>query len=676
MTEGPGAASDAGDGFTPARIAAIVVIVILALGLVYLRLAGESRVSVPDGAVAGELTLEPCTYSTEDGGVAADCGTLVVPENRSNPESRLIALPVTRIRSSSGEPAEPVFRLQGGPGITNMVFPEASRLIDRHDVVLVGYRGIDGSSVLECPEVVSALRSSADLGEEESFRSYTQVFADCYERLERDGVDLDGYSLPQRVDDLEAVRTALGYDRIDLLSESVGTRTAMIYSWRYPEALYRSVMVGVNPPGRFAWDPETTDEQLGRYAALCADDEHCGARTDDLVASMRSTADDMPGRWWFLPIKGGSVRAATLWGLFETNDDTAPLNAPTTIDAWLAAADGDASGFWFISFLADLSFPEAFVWGEMAATGAVDSEAVAAYYAAGGDPGSVLGNAATDFIWGGGGLTSAWPASPDYAGYREVQTTPVETLLVSGTLDFSTPPTFATDELLPRLPNGQQVILAGFGHSGDFWEYQPEASERLLSAFFDDGEVDDSLYTPQTVDFDVGFATDTNLAKILAGMMIGLALAALVLLAWMARRVGSRGRIGRRSSALVRTIGPLLLGLGGWFFALLIVMTIWPAISIGSQPVAVISMGVAIGLGIYLAWVHWDWAAERRYRALALALAGGLIGAWFGFGAVDGLVAVLTTIVGAAIIANLALVLLDVGLPISLAEARHAAADR
>ena len=58
---------------------------------------------------------------------------------------------------------------------------------------------------------------------------------------------------------MEAARTALGYSRIDLLSESAGTRTAIIYSWRYPDSIHRSVMVGVNPPGHFLYYPGTTD---------------------------------------------------------------------------------------------------------------------------------------------------------------------------------------------------------------------------------------------------------------------------------------------------------------------------------------------------------------------------------------------------------------------------------
>ena len=63
-----------------------MLIAILALGLAYVKLAsGGDKVSVPAGAKAGQLSLHPCHYGTEQGSYAADCGTLVVPENRADP---------------------------------------------------------------------------------------------------------------------------------------------------------------------------------------------------------------------------------------------------------------------------------------------------------------------------------------------------------------------------------------------------------------------------------------------------------------------------------------------------------------------------------------------------------------------------------------------------------------
>src|SRR6202050_808043 len=144
--------------FTWTRIAALVVIGVMSLGLAYIGFApGDAAVSVPQGAHAGQLTMHACTYATENGAMPANCGTLVVPENRASSKSRLIALPVTRVLTRSPHPLAPIFYLNGGPGVTNMTFPQASRLTAQHDVVMVGYRGVDGSSALNCPEVTAAL---------------------------------------------------------------------------------------------------------------------------------------------------------------------------------------------------------------------------------------------------------------------------------------------------------------------------------------------------------------------------------------------------------------------------------------------------------------------------------------------------------------------------------------
>ncbi|SFC90677.1 alpha/beta hydrolase [Streptomyces aidingensis] len=648
-------------GFTLARVAALALITLTALGLGVLAQRDESRPAVPAGAKAGDLALEPCTYDTEDGGLPADCGTLVVPENRRDPDSRLIALPVVRIHATGdGEPSEPVFRLEGGPGLTNMTFPAASRLTGRHDVVLVGYRGVDGSTVLDCPEVVSAMQGRADLVAEDSLRAYGKAFADCAGRLTAEGVDLDGYSLPQRVDDLEAARRALGYERIDLVSESAGTRTAMIYSWRYPESVHRSAMIAVNPPGHFVWDPEITDQQLAEYAELCRADRECAARTDDLAATLRATAQDVPGRWGPLAIKEGNVRAAALWGLFHTTEAAAPLNAPATLDAWLAAADGDAGGLWAVSLLADLTFPESFVWGEFAASGAIDAEAAKAYYAGGGDPGSILGNAATDFLWGGGRLAEAWPAGPDHAEYQRVRTSETETLLIGGTLDLSTPARLAAGELLPALPNGRQVLLDGLGHSTDFWHHRPEAAERLLTAFFDSGEIDDSLFGTHRVRFTAGATALPTLAKALLGTLAGLVLAAAALLGWMALRVRRRGGFGPRAGVWLRTLAPVLTGLGGWCLAVLLVSVLRPEVFIGSRVLAVVSVGAAVGVTVHWAAARRGGPAGGRYAVLAVACLGSFAGAWLGFAAGQGLGALLTTLAGAALAANLAVLVLDI----------------
>jgi pimeloyl-ACP methyl ester carboxylesterase len=661
---------------TPARIVALALIGVVVLGLAYLKLGtADDPVSVPSGALAGDLILEPCTYSTEKGDYAADCGTLVVPENRADPDSRLTALPVTRIKARSEHPAEPIFRLQGGPGISNMEFSQASRFADDHDVVLVGYRGVDGSVRLDCPEVVSALKHSTDLLGETSFRSYGDAFRACADRLTDDGVDLAGYGLPQQVEDLEDTRVALGYDRVDLVSESVGTRTAMIYAWEHPESIHRSVMIAVNPPGHFLWDGPTIDEQIARYAKLCSQDESCSTRTGDLAATMKQTAADIPDRWFFLPIKDGNVRVASFFGLMETTSESAPLSAPMTLGSWLAAADGDASGFWFQSLLADLAFPEAFVWGQMAAVARLDARAATDTFSSGSlRPESNLGDATTAWTWGGGRLVDSWPAAVAEDDYRTVRTSDVETLLIGGEVDFAAPPQGATEELLPHLPNGRQVVLPGFGHSTSFFADQPEAGTHLINTYLASGEVDDSLYEPQRVDF-TPEVTQTALGKGVGGALVGLALLTVLSLLWMAVRVRRRGGFGRKGSAVLRSVYPIVLGLGGWFVGVLIVVTTMPGTPLDDELLAALSVGVPIGLGIYWAWVPRDGSGPTKTAGFAGALAGALVGAWIGFNATTGLLALITAIVGATVGANLLLIALDIAWARSLRDRRPAPAS-
>ena len=337
------------------------------------------------------------------------------------------------------------------------------------------------------------------------------------------------------------------------------------------------------------------------------------------------------------------------------------MNGPTAIDSWLSVAEGDASGLWLQSLVAKLA-PMPFVWGQYASAARPDARAAADYFADGKQKGgSGLGYAGTAFAWGGGRLADAWPAAPDENAYSRMRTSKVETLLIGGALDFSTPPQNARKELLPYLPNGHQVVLPGFGHSGSFWSDQPEAGTHLVDTFLSSGRVDDSLYEPQKVDFTPDVTLPT-LAKGIAAAMVGLALLTVLSLLGMARRVHHRGSFGRKASATLRTLYPVVLGLGGWLLGVLVVVTTMPSVPLDDELLALLSVGVPIGLGIYWAWVRRAASASTKTAGFVAALAGSLAGAFLGFHATEGLMALFTTIAGATAGANLLLILLDMTL--------------
>lgn len=641
---------------TPARLIALVLVGIVLGGLIYLGVSpGSGAVSVPPGASAGQLSLHSCRYATEHGDLPADCGTLVVPENRLAARSRLIALPVVRIRATSGRSTGTIFRIGGGPGITNMSFQQADRYATDHDVVMVGFRGVDGSTVLNCPEVTSALEHSADLLGNASYQADTDAFRACGRRLTASGVDLAGYGLVQQVDDMETARVVLGYGPVDLLSESEGTRTAAIWAWRYPTSVHRSVMIGVNPPGHFLWYPDVTDQQLQHYGQLCAQDAGCSKRTGDLVGTIRSTASAIPNRWLFLKVKPGDVLVASFFGMFNSMSEAFP-SGPMTLDAWLAAANGDPSGLWFMSLAAQVLLPSSFVWGEFAAVGMIDTPYAQAFFGTHQPDDSVLQSAGTRFIWAGGALVGTWPLAPGNADYDKPRVSQVPTLLIGGTLDFTAPPAAATKDLLPYLPNGHQVVLAELGHTSDFWAYQPEASTRLVGTFFDSGKVDQSLYRYAKVDFTPS-ASASTLAKWIVAILVTLAALTVLSLVWLAVWVRRRGGVGRTAGALLRSLWPVVLGLGGWCLAVLAVFTALPGVPVDDQLLVAVSTGLPVGLGVGLAWVS---RGRQVTTGLALALAGGLVGGWLGFGATTGFGALATAIAGATVGANAVLLALDI----------------
>ncbi len=145
----------------------------------------------------------------------------MVPENRSDPASRLIALPVKRIHSSNTQPTATLFYLNGGPGQSNMGFKPPTWLLANQDVVLVGYRGVDGTPKLDCPEVVKALKGAGDnlLGAA-SLEGLGKAVVACASRMQAEGVDLAGYTIPEVVEDMESAAQPLAMNGSTCLAKA------------------------------------------------------------------------------------------------------------------------------------------------------------------------------------------------------------------------------------------------------------------------------------------------------------------------------------------------------------------------------------------------------------------------------------------------------------------------
>lgn len=490
---------------------------------------------VPAGAQAGQLvSLEACQYqpASSKAEYSAECGTLVVPENWDKADSRLIALPVVRIRASGQAAAEPIFYLQGGPGQSNFSWAPPDWLLDNHDLVFVGYRGIDGTVTLSCPEVSRIFKAHVgkDLFSEQARAEHVAAAQQCATTYQEAGVDLAGYTVPAVIEDMEAVRTALGYDRINLLSESYGTRVAQLYAYLYPDSLHRLVLIGVNTPGHFVWDPAILDEMIGNISSLCAHDAACSSRTDDFAQTMSAINHDMPQRWLFLNIDPDTVRLGTHF-LFLNNPQM-----PQIFDAYLAASEGDPSGLAMINLMTSLAPVDQQIFGDLSSKAvALDREKYGGIESVNlGD--SIMGAPMAEWIWP---MAEGWPVELLPGHLREFQESDVDMLLVNGTLDFSTPPT-ALDEARPYFHNAQMVLLPEFSHITDVMEtLQPEAFQRLVTSYYNTGVADDSLYVYQPLQFKPGLSL-TTMARLLVAALILLPLLLIMGLAFVVRRIRKR----------------------------------------------------------------------------------------------------------------------------------------
>ena len=475
--------------------------------------AEDKTMEIPQNAQAGDvINLEVCTYEARDVEYAAECGDLVVPENRSDPDSRLISIPITRIHSTGNQTAAPVFYLSGGPGESNMRFfgGRVAWFIEQTDIVLVGYRGVDGSVRLDCPEISAHIKNlPGDMLGETSLEQMTAAYSGCAQRIQNDGVDLAGYTPVEVVDDVEAARLALGYEKINLFSISYGTRLAMIYAWRYPESIQRSAMVAVNPPGHmFTYDPAVIDQQIEYYAQLCAQDPKCNAKAENLAETIRVVSHNLPKRWLGIPLDHGMMRAAS----FESISDTQSVSK--VFDVWLAAAKGDYSGMALLSLAGPMMFANATVWGDnMAKAASSDYAATQNFRATMNLDDSIIGSPRSEIA----AAAAGWPINSIPEEYQSVQPSDVETILVSGSIDPWTPVHLA-EEFLTSLSNGQHVLVAESGH-GEMLSRQPEAAEKLLTTFFKTGTGDASGFTYQPWEYNPGLGFPA-IAKIVAGIIV------------------------------------------------------------------------------------------------------------------------------------------------------------
>lgn len=249
----------------------------------------------PTPIQSGVPGFEPADcWFDEPSGQTAECGYLVVPEDRSQPDGKTIKLAVARFKSDSSNPQpDPIVYLEGGPGGSplrsfipqfNVLF---GPLLEERDLILFDQRGTGYSQpALDCPEYkqVTLDLLDDDIPTEEAEELSNQALLACRERLANEGVNLSAYNSAENAADLNDLRNALGIEQWNLYGISYGTRLALTEIRDFPEGLRSVVIDSVYPPqvSLFASTAANGARAFDVLFESCASDAACNAAFPDL----------------------------------------------------------------------------------------------------------------------------------------------------------------------------------------------------------------------------------------------------------------------------------------------------------------------------------------------------------------------------------------------------------
>jgi pimeloyl-ACP methyl ester carboxylesterase len=303
------------------------------------------------GAAAAQaappLTLEPCRLRGVEH--EALCGVLQRPLNPAEPNGRTIDLHVAVLPAlARNKKPDPVFMLAGGPGqsaigIASMAERMFVRLLNRRDVVLVDQRGVGRSAPLSCDDEspTAPLAGRLDVGD---VVRYVERCRDTLLKLPHG--DLRQYTTTIAMQDIDAVRAALGAERINVIGGSYGTRAALEYARQFPQRVRRMIIDGVAPPDMALPATFSPDGQaaLDAVFAACEADKGCNTRHPALRERWRLLAAALPKP---MPVTHPLTGATET--LVVTRDMLAaqvrlPLYAPALAAALPAAMDRATRG--------------------------------------------------------------------------------------------------------------------------------------------------------------------------------------------------------------------------------------------------------------------------------------------------------------------------------------------
>jgi pimeloyl-ACP methyl ester carboxylesterase len=199
-------------------------------------------------------------------------GSIMVPENRSNPNSRMIPLHYVRFPATGKKPGSPIIYLSGGPGGSGIQtakypqfrFPLFMAMREFGDVIALDQRGTGASNIT--PKCISSetLPHNQVLTDQAVTDYYTKAAHECMNFWKSKGVDVFGYTTLQSALDLDDLRKHFNAEKISLWGISYGSHLAFATLKALPGKIDKVVVASAEGLNQTVKLPTNTDAYFDR----------------------------------------------------------------------------------------------------------------------------------------------------------------------------------------------------------------------------------------------------------------------------------------------------------------------------------------------------------------------------------------------------------------------------
>ena len=263
--------------------------------LLIIMSSGASLALAQKKLVPSKVDLTPCEVSGTQPKttVRVLCGSYEVFENRATKSGRKIALKIVIFPVSGlDKKPDPLFYIPGGPGSSSTedapyVAEDLARVREHRDLVFVDQRGTGGSNPLNC--------TFFDAADPQTFLGHwnpPEQVRKCRTELEAKA-DLRLYTTTIAMDDLDEVREALGYKRINIIGGSYGTRATQEYVRTHARHVRSVILHGVSltsqlMPRDF---PQHTERAIDGVIGECLENQACHAAFPNLKTDKKTVLE-------------------------------------------------------------------------------------------------------------------------------------------------------------------------------------------------------------------------------------------------------------------------------------------------------------------------------------------------------------------------------------------------